>query len=216
VSRAVAVVAIMLVTGCDLVLGLEPRTRTCPGAGIADELDRAPPCAPWGRATEGNATVAIADGELVVTLGTGAAAQGSCTAFLATAVSPDGATLEIAQASTAASAFIQFVLIPEDRAEVTAELRVARDATHLVNSGVGIVTSMPVDGAAVRRLRLRPDPDGAGMRGELSTDGETWTTVGTVPGAPATSAFVAFTAATSAAEPTATTTAFERVRFCAP
>lgn len=172
------------------------------------------PCAPWGRATEANAVLANAQGTLTVTLGTGQAAQGLCTAFLSAQLGPDGALLELGSSSAAANAYVTLGVTPESRGEINAQLLVRASSIHLLQDGA-VVATRPIDPLTVRSLRLRPEPGSSAMRGEARI-AESWQLIGTITGAAPGPAFLMFGAGTIAAETEPSTTSFASVRMCSP
>jgi len=204
--------------GCDVVLQLEdrPSTTTCSAGGVADSFDSGTACAPWARAVESMATVTLEGGELIVQPNSGAIAAGMCQAFLSTALADDGVSLEVTRIPSAASGYTMLTVLAEDRTHVTAELITRDGMLGLQVPGSPPVMSMPYDATRMRWWRLRPDPDGAGMLGEFSSDGTSWQSLAVVPGAIPAKVFVTIAAGTRMPDPDPGRATFGLVRFCTP
>ncbi len=162
------------------------------------------------------ATVTLENGELVVRPNSDSIGAGLCQAFLATELADDGVTLEVTSVPSAASGYTMLTALAEDRAHVTAELIAKDGRIDLQVPGGGLVMSIPYDAQRMRWWRLRPDPDGAGMRGEVSEDGTSWQALAVVPGTIPSHVFVSIAAGTRMPDPDPGRATFGLVRFCTP
>lgn len=214
--------AIGLMAGCDLVIGLDrPESTTsdprveCGTPAVDDAFENGPPCQPWGSVTAVKSTATYASGELVIAP---QAQQGAtfagCTHITTAALGDAGVTLEVSRALSTESGFVSFVAYPRVDTQARAAIVVEHGRLGLYATEGAPPVAARTYTPAMRFWRIRADPFGAGMIGEYSDDGDTYTLLGLVPGEIPSEVRPSFGAGNAASEASPGTAAFASYRVC--